>query len=212
MTRRERAERLRGIYAIVNEGARDPVELTRDILAGGARIVQYRAKNGIVAEHARQLRSLTREFRALLFLNDDWRAVREYDADGVHLGPEDATAAELPAIRAALADALIGLSCGTEAEAREALRADADYVGAGSVYATASKDDAGDPIGLDGLRRVAAAAAPLPVAAIGGVTAGALGDVRATGVAMAAVISAIARAPDARAATEALVRAWEAGR
>jgi thiamine-phosphate pyrophosphorylase len=206
VTRAQRAALLRGIYAIVNEAAQpDPVDLTRAILAGGARIVQYRAKSGIVSAHANAMRELTRASNALFIINDDWRAVLTYDADGVHLGPEDARPEDLATIRAALPDRLIGVSCGTPEEALAA--ADADYIGAGSVYATRSKADAGDPIGIAGLCRVAAAT-QLPVAAIGGITYEALGYVRASGVAMAAVISAIAASADPRAATEALVRAW----
>lgn len=206
MTRAERARLLRGIYAIVNEThAPHPVALTRAILEGGARIVQYRAKGGIVPEHAREIRELTRRHAALFIVNDDWRAVQTYDADGVHLGPDDAQPGDLAAIRDALPDRLIGVSCGTPQEARMA--ADADYIGVGAVYATSSKADAGDPIGIAGLRAVAAAC-PLPVAAIGGITLAVLPDVRETGVAMAAVISAISAASDARAATAALVRTW----
>lgn len=208
MTRAQRAARLRGIYAIVNErGDRDPVELTRAILDGGAGIVQYRAKTGIVDQHARAIRTLTRDRGALFILNDDWRAVETYDADGVHIGPDDARPHEVAAIRAALPQRLIGMSCGTVDEARAAEASDADYIGVGSVYATASKADAGEPIGLAGLQKVASATR-LPVAAIGGIALARLPGVRATGVAMAAVISAISSSADPRDATLALVRAW----
>lgn len=208
MTRAQRAALLRGIYAIVNEDRRgDPVRLTDAILRGGARIVQYRAKSGIVDERARAMRELTRHYGALFIVNDDWRAAEKYDADGAHLGPDDAQARELPAIRAALADRLIGLSCGTPDEMRAAYASDADYAGVGSVYATASKEDAGEPLGVAGLRRVAQAA-PLPAAAIGGITLGNIAQIRAAGVAMAAVLSALCNASDPESATASLVRAW----
>ncbi len=208
MTRAERAHHLRGIYAIVNEEPlRDAVALTQAILLGGVRIVQYRAKQGIVPEHARAMRELTQTHGAVLIINDDWRAARTYDADGVHLGPDDAAREDIAAIRAALPERVIGVSCGTPQEAREA--ADADYIGVGSVFATTSKADAGDPIGIAGLQRVAASTA-LPVAAIGGISLTSLPQVRATGVAMAAVISAISAAPDPREASAALVRTWNA--
>ena len=206
MTRAQRAQLLRGIYAIVNEDPqRDAVALTQAILSGGVRIVQYRAKSGIVPEHARAIRELTIVHGALFIINDDWRAVHTYDADGVHLGPDDTLREDLRAIREALPDSIIGVSCGTPQEARDA--ADADYIGVGSVFATNSKADAGDPIGIGGLQGVAASTA-LPVAAIGGITLALLPQVRATGVAMAAVISAISDAPDPREASAALVRAW----
>jgi len=199
--------RLRGIYAIVNEGPADPIALTRAILHGGARIVQYRAKSGIVAEHAHALRRATREAGALFILNDRWDAVERFDADGAHLGPDDAAPEQLGAIRGALRGRVLGISCGTAAEALIAHACGADYIGVGSVFATASKNDAGAPIGTEGLSRVAAAAA-LPVCAIGGITAENIAQVRACGVAMAAVISAIAGAPDPQRATAQLVAAW----
>ncbi|HEV3154727.1 MAG TPA: thiamine phosphate synthase [Candidatus Baltobacteraceae bacterium] len=199
--------KLRGIYAIVNEGARDPVQLTADILSGGVRIVQYRAKSGIVAAHARAMRTLTRERGAVFIINDDWRAVERFEADGVHTGPEDARPAQLPQIRRALQGRILGLSCGTPEEARAAAEFGADYVGIGCVFPTTSKADAGEPIGIEGLKHVARAA-DLPAAAIGGITIDNVRLVRDAGAAMAAVISAIASSEDARAAAHQLVTAW----
>jgi len=199
---------LHGIYAIVNGEGADPVALTKAILAGGCRIVQYRAKSGIDTQHARRIREATRRAGALLLLNDDWRAVYACDADGVHLGPEDATFEDLRAIRAALPERLVGFSCGAPQEAIRAEEAGADYAGVGSVFATGSKSDAGVPIGVEGLRAVTAATA-LPVAAIGGITADVLPSIRRTGVAMAAILSAIASASDPRAVTAQLVQLWQ---
>lgn len=187
----------------------DPLGLVRAILEGGVRIIQYRAKTGIVPAQAAALRELTRACDALFLINDDWRAAVRFDADGVHLGPEDNGFDALPEIRRALGERIIGISCGTVDEAGVMQAAGADYIGAGSVYATSSKSDAGAPIGLGGLREIAAATW-LPVAAIGGITAENLRDVRAAGVAMAAMISALSSAADPRAAAAALVSTWNA--
>ncbi len=200
--------RLHGIYAIVND-APGAARLAAAVLEAGVSIIQYRAKGGIVPETLRALRGLTRAHGALLIVNDDWRAALAFDCDGVHLGPDDGGFADLAPVRAAMAGRLIGLSCGTPSEAVYALTAGADYLGVGAVFATASKADAGGPIGVAGLRRVAAAAASLPVAAIGGISIENLAAVRAAGVAMAAVISAISGAPDPGAAARALVEAWD---
>jgi thiamine-phosphate pyrophosphorylase len=187
----------------------DPLGLARAILEGGVRIIQYRAKTGTVPAQAMALRELTRAHGALFLINDDWRAVEVYDADGVHLGPDDGAFDKLPEIRRSLGDRIIGVSSGTPEEARAARAGGAAYIGAGSVFATSSKSDAGDPIGLAGLRDIAKATS-LPVAAIGGVSAENLRDVRATGVAMAAMISAFSSAADPRTAAELLVRIWDA--
>lgn len=209
LTRDARATLLHGIYLIVNEGERNPVAIARDALRAGVRVVQYRAKHGIVAENLHALRDATRDAGALLIVNDDWRAAVDYDCDGVHLGPDDDGFIDIVPVRAAIGDRLIGLSCGTVAEAEAAQRLGADYIGVGSVYATTSKGDAGDPIGIAGLRRVAGAAA-LPVAAIGGIDAPRLAAVRETGVAMAAVISAIVQADVPFEAAQQLVQRWNA--
>lgn len=207
VTRASRLARLRGIYVIVNEGDPSPVTIARAALDAGVRIVQYRAKTGIVADHLRALRTMTHEHDALLIMNDDCEAAIAYDCDGVHLGPDDAGFASVETVRTALGERLIGLSCGTVEEARLAQRYGADYIGVGAVYATRSKDDAGAPIAIAGLAQVAAAT-ELPVAAIGGITLERLDAVRASGVAMAAVISAIANACDPAAAARALVTRW----
>jgi thiamine-phosphate diphosphorylase len=82
-----------------------------------------------------------------------------------------------------------------------------DYLGAGPIFATTSKGDAGGPIGVNGVR-VVVAATPLPVAAIGGITLASVARVRETGATMAAVISALAAAADPEATARAFVAAW----
>jgi len=201
------AQKLRGIYAIVNEGGDGTLAIAHAALEAGASIVQYRAKETFVPAHAQALREITWTHDALFIINDDYRAVERYDADGVHLGPDDAQFDDVRLIRSALPNKLIGLSVGTVEEAGVANRLDIDYIGVGSVYATSSKPDAGDPIGLDGLRAVAAASR-FPVAAIGGVAAQSLPELRDCGIAMAAVISAISSAPDPFEAARQLVAAW----
>ena len=207
MTRAARAELLHGIYAILNDEMRT-LDLARAVLDAGVRIVQYRAKNGIRSECARALRELTRERDALLILNDDWRAAIACDCDGVHLGPDDDGFAAA-AVRHAMQERLIGLSCGTAGEIRDAGGSDVDYLGIGPVFETSSKSDAGRPLGIDGLRSLVRQTL-LPVAAIGGITIAHLAEIRHSGVAMAAVISAVASAAQPRAATERLVSRWSA--
>jgi thiamine-phosphate pyrophosphorylase len=199
VTRAERVELLHGIYPVLNEGVRT-LDLARAVLDAGVRIVQYRAKNGIRSECVRALRELTRERDALLILNDDWRSALAYDCDGVHLGPDDDGFAAVAAVRNAMQEYLIGLSCGTESEVRDAGDSDVDYLGIGPVFETASKSDAGPPLGIDGLRSLASQTL-LPVAAIGGITVARLDEIRRSGVAMAAVISAVT-------AAERLVSRW----
>lgn len=209
LRRQRRAGKLHGIYVIVNEDAGAPA-LARAVLDAGVKVLQYRAKTGVNIGHIQLLRQYTLAHEALLIVNDDWRAALAYDCDGVHLGPDDEGFAVVATVREALRDRLIGLSCGTVDEVHFANAQEVDYVGVGAVYATASKADAGAPIGIDGLRTIAAESWN-PVAAIGGIGLAQLDDVRATGVAMTAVISAVADADDPQAAAQALVERWNAG-
>ncbi len=206
VARAVRVARLHGIYAIVNE-APDVLDIADAALAVGVTVMQYRAKSGIDATHLQVLRERTRAKDAVLIVNDDWRAALAFDCDGVHVGPDDDGFASVAPMRAALGERLIGLSCGTVDEAIRANGEDVDYIGAGAVYATGSKADAGEPIGIAGLRRVADVSR-FPVAAIGGIGIAQIADVRASGVAMAAVISAIAAASDPRGAARELVATW----
>jgi thiamine-phosphate pyrophosphorylase len=208
LIRPQRQALLRGIYVILNESPQT-LELASAVLAAGARIVQYRAKSGIVADRLRALRALTRERGALLIVNDDWRAANEFDCDGVHLGPDDDGFANVAAVRATMNERLVGVSSGTLAEVKAANGAGVDYLGIGSVYATASKNDAGAPIGVDALRTLVRASA-VPVAAIGGITAASAAPVRDAGAAMAAVISAVASADNPERAARELIDAWNA--
>ncbi|MBF0482524.1 MAG: thiamine phosphate synthase, partial [Desulfovibrionaceae bacterium] len=125
------------------------------------------------------------------------------DADGVHLGQDDMPAAL--ARRLIGADKLLGLSVHTPQEAA-ARGADVDYLGAGPIFATATKPDAKAPIGLDGLARIRLAT-DLPLVGIGGVDAGNAAGVVRAGACGVAVVSAICSAASPREAAAALALA-----
>ena len=198
--------RLRGIYALVDPDRVEPIAFTEALLRGGIRLIQIRAKNGIDGATLIGVVTRVRAAGGVAIVNDDVRLARL--ADGVHLGQEDAAGLDLRALRTALRDGIIGLSCGTPQEARAADPALIDYVGAGPAFATPSKDDAGLPIGLSGIRAVAEAT-PLPCAAIGGIALENVARIHETGAPMAAVLSALIR-DDAEAAARELVARWNA--
>ncbi len=200
------AERFRGVYALIDPAAHaEPMAYLDALLRGGIRLVQVRAKRGIAPGLFRATVARIRAAGGTAIANDDVELALE--ADGVHLGQEDLAGHDLRALRDRLGPRAIGLSCGTPAEARAVPAGLVDYLGAGPIFATASKDDAGGPIGVNGVRVVVEATA-LPVAAIGGISLASLPRVRETGAAMAAVISALAAAADPEAAARAFVGAW----
>ena len=201
------ADRWRGLYALIEPSAHaEPAAYLDALVRGGIRLVQIRAKSGIERTLLRALVARVRAAGGTAIVNDDVDLALE--ADGVHLGQEDAAQHDLRELRARLGARAIGLSCGTPAEARAAQPGLVDYLGAGPIFATRSKADAGGPIGVNGVR-VVVEATPLPVAAIGGIGLESLPLVRETGAAMAAVISALAAAADPEATARAFVSAWE---
>ncbi|MGC8486286.1 MAG: thiamine phosphate synthase [Candidatus Baltobacteraceae bacterium] len=208
MNRLDARGSLHGPYAIVNE-APGAARIVDAALAAGIRIVQYRAKNGIDPTRLRAFCERVRAQGALAIGNDDWRAAQAAGCDGVHLGPGDDGFEEPARVRALWPEAILGLSIGLPDEARALDVRAVDYLGVGAVFATASKPDAGDPIGLEGLRAVANATT-LPICAIGGITSERLASVRASGATMAATISAIAASADPFEGARRFVAAWEA--
>ena len=196
---------LAGIYALLEpQRHADPLAYADALLRGGIRLVQLRAKAGCDVAFVDALVARVRAAGGMTIVNDDVALAAR--ADGLHLGQEDAAEHDLHAMRVRLGARVIGLSCGTPAEARSAFRV-VDYLGAGPIFTTASKADAGGPIGVNGVRAVVEATR-LPVAAIGGIALASLGRARESGAAMAAVISALATAVDPEAEARAFVQAW----
>jgi thiamine-phosphate pyrophosphorylase len=196
---------LSGIYALVEPERRPPLPFVEGLLAGGIRLFQIRAKRGIARELLATIVASVRAAGGLTIVNDDVDAAAY--ADGVHLGQEDALLHDVRALRERFRSGIIGLSCGTPEEARRVDPALIDYVGVGPVFATASKADAGLPIGVAGVRAVVEATT-VPAAAIGGIDLAHLRDVRASGAAMAAIISALAAPDDAASTARDYVAAW----
>lgn len=165
----------------------DDRETAQLAVEGGATVVQWRLKNVStleVVERGRATRSLCARHGVTFIVNDDVEAALMLGADGVHLGRSDDGAA-----RAQDQGLLLGLSASSLEEAR-AVAAQADYIGAGPVWETPSKPDAGLAIGLDGLREICSAIA-VPVIAVGGIDAtNAVECIRAGAVGVAVVRAA----------------------
>lgn len=161
--------RLRGLYAIT-DGSGDVIAKVEAVLAGGARVVQYRDKTTDRArrvDEATALRALCHAHGALFLVNDDVQLALAVDADGVHLGRGDmplATARQLLG-----GDAIIGATCHASLElADAAVAAGADYIAFGAFFPSVTKPDAEcAPIEL---LTQARARYELPICAIGGIT------------------------------------------
>lgn len=202
------AERLRLIVVADVDSARglDLIGIVRAALAGGAPAVQLRAKKSggrEMFELAQALLQETRAAGALLFVNDRVDVALAAGADGAHIGDDDLPLAA--ARRMVPSGFLLGRSVETEEQAVRAEREGADYLGAGAVYPTGSKADAGTPIGTARLAAISRAVA-IPTVAIGGIGVFNAAEVMAAGAAGIAVIRAVLAAPDPRSAARELTR------
>ena len=189
-----------GIYGITAEKfsrGRDNVAVVREMIAGGIAVVQYREKHGAKSFRAMYdeclaIRRLTRESGVLFIVNDYVELAMLADADGIHVGQDD-----LPvrAVRERVGSKIIGLSTHEPEHARQALKAGADYIGAGPIFATRTKEDVVDPVGLNYLDHVLHNS-PLPVAAIGGIKLHNIDQVLAAGARTVCLVTEIVGADD----------------
>ena len=207
LTRRQ----LAGLYAVTPDVDDTALLLSKveAALAGGARLVQYRNKTAaenLRREQAGELHRLCRNCGAILIINDHIRLAGEVDADGVHVGADDASVA---AARIQLGpDKIIGASCYNDLQcAQSAAAQGADYVAFGSFFASSVKPGAvRAPLTI---LRSARWQFELPVVAIGGITLANAGDLIRAGADAIAVISALFAAPDVEAAAHQFCRLFQ---
>lgn len=147
-------------------------EQVEKLISGGARLIQLREKRASPKEFyeaARAAIEIARRSSVKIIINDRVDVALALKADGVHLGQDDLPPA---AARKILGEkAIIGFSTHSAAQAIEAIRFPIDYVAAGPVFATGSKENPDRVIGVQGVRDVRAAIGDFPLVAIGGIGA-----------------------------------------
>ncbi|PQP83324.1 thiamine phosphate synthase [Paenibacillus sp. PCH8] len=198
-----RALRVYLVMGSVNT-TQDPMHVLRQAIAGGITLFQFREKGtGALTGEARmtlamRLREVCSQHGVPFIVNDDVELAVAVEADGVHVGQNDADAA---LVRARIGEGrMLGVSAHSVDETRRAVQTGADYLGVGPMYPTRSKADAHAVLGPAGILELRAAGIAVPVVGIGGITPDTTAAVMAAGADGVAVISAIAGAADVRAA------------
>ena len=196
------------LYGIVDFGyvAEDAMEeVAAKLLAGGADILQLRAK-GIpleaVAAAARKIIPHCKAAGIPFILNDYPELAMELGADGVHIGQEDGSIYD---VRSKISDGMIiGRSTHSLQQAKQALADGADYIGFGPLFPTPTK--AGRPaIGLDDIAEMEReVGSKIPAFCIGGIKPDNLGEVLAAGARRCVVVSHLLLAGDIAAETKIL--------
>lgn len=187
------------LYVVTDEvisGGRTHTEIASEAVRGGADAIQLRDKKAsgkALLKEAKAIRRITQDAGVLFIVNDRFDIALLSNADGVHLGQDDLPISEVRPL--CPPGFLIGISVSTVAEAIQAQKEGADYLGPGPIFSTTSKDDARAECGLDILREMKAAVS-IPLVAIGGINSANLQDVIRSGADGAAVISAVVAQKD----------------
>jgi thiamine-phosphate pyrophosphorylase len=185
--------------------------MCRAVLAGGADVVQLRAKGATTAERVEILKMLAPMCAAAkvpLICNDDLEAALAVPGVGLHVGQDD-----LPAWKARSAlgtERVLGLSTHSLEQARAALALGEvlTYFAVGPVFATATKPDY-PAVGLELVRAVAALTPTLPWFCIGGINRKNVGLVRAAGARAVVAVSNVLLDDDPAGAVQELKAAME---
>lgn len=175
----------------------DVATIVRRACAAGVSVVQFRDKDCGRDEYlatGRVIREITAGFGVPFIVNDRVELAVELGADGVHVGQDDMSVADVRSIVGP--GAIVGVSVVSVEQAVAAWRAGATCVAVNGVFPTGTKIL---PEGaLPGLAMVGAISRSvgIPVIGIGGINAANAGLVMAAGAAGVAVVTAITMRPD----------------
>jgi thiamine-phosphate pyrophosphorylase len=200
-----------GLYAITPDTADTAalLQITRQALEGGAKLIQYRNKTADAAlriQQAALLADLCREVAASFIINDNPDLAAEVDADGVHLGKQDVSIAE--ARRRLGEGKIIGVSCYNQlGQALDAERQGADYIAFGAFFVSGTKPKA-VTASLDLLQR-ARRKLHIPVVAIGGINSTNAAELILHGATALAVVNGVFAASNIRYAAEQISRLFQ---
>ena len=190
---RNRIEIPKGIYGITGDNfsnGRSNYFCVEEMIKGGIKIVQYRAKTKDTREkvkEAREIRELCRKNGVIFIVNDNVDIALLVDADGGHIGQEDMHPDD---VRKLIGDnKIIGLSTHSEKQGMEAYKnPNVDYIGVGPIFPTTTKDTT--PVGL-GYLEYAVKNLDLPFVAIGGIKAHNIDAIIAKGAQRVCLVSEI---------------------
>lgn len=176
---------------------RDPVKILREALEAGITAFQFREKgSGSLSGNekiqlGKRLRRLCAKYDVPFFINDDVHLISLLDVDGIHVGQDDQS---VEGIMEQFPNVLIGLSISNEFELAKSPIHLVDYIGAGPIFSTSTKEDAKQAVGVEWIAELRSRFPKLPIVGIGGINASNADKVIASGADGVAVISALTNA------------------
>jgi len=215
VSRRDKTERMLGLYVILDRqflAGRDELDVARQIIEGGAKVMQLRDKSQFYQDEKRELliiaqklKELCSEAGVLFIINDYLDLAIAVGADGLHIGQKDLP---LSIVRRQLPiDKIVGCSVTTLSQATQAQNEGADYIAVGSIFPTTTKKEA-TMVGVDIVRELKRMVS-IPLVAIGGINQNNVSEVVAAGADAVAVISAVLSEKDIREAIQNFVAKME---
>lgn len=186
------------LYAVTDRrwtGSRTLYQQVEAALKGGATLIQLREKGmdeKAFLKEAREMAELCHSYKRALIINDNVKVAWESGADGVHVGQEDMSAADIRKI--VPEDFIIGVTAKTKEQAKKAEREGADYLGVGAVFPSSTKENA-IRITTEDLKEICSSV-EIPAVAIGGITMENVSFLAGGGMAGMALVSAVFAASD----------------
>ena len=193
------------LYCITAEeysNGRKNIEVVKEMIEAGVKIIQYREKDKKISEKYEEcmaIRDLTKKTGVTFIVNDHVDIAILVKADGVHIGQDDLPARKVRQLVGE--DMIIGLSTHSPEQAKAAVEDGVDYIGVGPIFKTYTKKDVCAPVGLDYLKFVVNNL-DIPFVAIGGIKQHNVSEVVKCGAKCIAMVTEIVGAKDIKAKIE----------
>jgi thiamine-phosphate pyrophosphorylase len=194
---------------------KSPATVLNEAIEGGISFFQFREKGygALVGEEklalAKQLQQICRNHNIPFIVNDDVELAIQINADGVHIGQEDGSIAE---VKKKIGDKILGVSVHSYQEAITAIQEGADYFGTGPIFPTKTKEDTQSSQGTKLIELLRHEGVQTPIVGIGGINQLNASTVIRAGADGVSVISAISLADSPLEAARALKKSVMEGR
>ncbi len=197
------------LYAITdrsynNESLYQQVEKA---LQGGVTMIQLREKDlddNHFLQEALSLKELCHQYNVPLIINDNLDVAIASQADGIHIGQDDIS---IEIVKEKFPGKIIGVTAHNCSEALLAQKAGATYLGMGAIFSSSTKTNT-IPLAIDDLKDITSII-KIPIVAIGGIDYDNVCQLKDTGIAGVAVVSAIFNNSDILTSTKKLLKKVE---
>lgn len=186
------------LYPVISSefcSGRSPLEVFAAAAEGGAKVIQIREKHwdkARICELVRACRPIADRYGVLVIVDDHADVARDAGADGVHIGQDDMSVAEVRAISPEL---LIGKSTHNLEELLAAQEEGTDYLNIGPIYPTQTKSVSYPAVGLEKLRELIPQVR-IPFSVMGGIKARHIPELLAAGARRIAMVTEVTQTPD----------------